>query len=102
MGYLYKKTEVRDATVFELRTKNAYIFTVIVFLSLIPAVYIVVYYFKDNVNLFRILYVLLMIIAYAILDGEAILKILFSRNKIRKGSVFSFKNPVKYTIAKQV
>ena len=100
MGYLLKKNEVQDKTIFELKTKNFYIFAIIVFLSLIPAIYIVTHYFENNVNLFRTFYVLSIIIIYPILDGKAIIKILFSKSKIREGSVFSFKNPVKYTITK--
>ena len=101
MGYLFKKTEDQDKTILELKTKNFYIFAIIVLLSLIPAVYLATHYFENNVNLLRIPYVLLLILIYAILDGKAIAKILFPKNKIcREGSVFSFKNPVKYTIKK--
>jgi hypothetical protein len=98
MGYLFKETRLEDKTIFELKTKNFYIFAMIVFLSLIPAVYMVALYFMNNVNLFRIPYVLSLIVIYALFDGRAIGKILFSKNKTREGSAFSFKNPVKYTI----
>lgn len=74
MGYLFKKNIIQDKIILELKTKNFYIFATIVFLSLIPAVYIVALYFSDNVNLFRIPYVLFIIIMYAILDGGAIIK----------------------------
>lgn len=101
MGYLFKKTEDQDKTILELKTRNFYIFAIIVLSSLIPAVYLATHYFENNVNLLRIPYVLLLILIYAILDGEAIAKILVPKNKIcREGSVFSFKNPVKYTIKK--
>jgi len=98
VSYLFKRLEIPGKTVFEFKTKNFYIFVIIILLSLIPAVYISSIYFYDNLNLFRILYVTSVIIAYIILSGGAIIKILFTKNKVWKGSPFSFRNPVKYTI----
>jgi len=98
MSYLFKTTELEDKTIYELKTKNFYIFVLLVFLSLIPAVFIVANYFRDNVNFFRIPYVLLILAVYAILGGKGFMKVLFTINKAREGSVFSFKNPVEYTI----
>lgn len=101
MGYLYKKTELNGKTSFELRTKNFYFFTAIIFSSLLPAaLYLAIRYFENTINLFRVFLVVLMISIYAILDGRAIVAILFARNKTREGSLFSFKKPVKYTIAR--
>lgn len=98
MGFLYKKTKTNKEITIELRTKNFYIFAIIIFLSLIPAIYIATKYFENNMNLFRIAYISSIIILYALLDGKLISKILFSKNKQRTGSVFSIKNPVRYTI----
>ncbi len=100
MGYFFKKIESQDKIIFELKTKNLYIFTAIIFLSLIPAILITGRYFTDNVNLFRIPYIAAILIAYAVLDGKAILKVAFSKNRTRKGSVFSFKGPVRHIILK--
>lgn len=99
MSYLFKTTELENKIIYELKTKNYYIFVLLVFLSLIPAVYIVELFFKDNVNFFRIPYVLLVLTIYAILVGKDSIKI-FKINKVREGSLFSFKNPVKYIIKK--
>ena len=102
MGYLFKKTENQDKTIIELRTKYANIFTLIIILLLVPiAIFLVTTYFNDNPNLFRLFLVLFMIGIYTILDGKSIIKILFAKNKVRKVSVFSFKNPVKYTFLKK-
>lgn len=101
MSYLFKTAELEDKTIFEMKIKNYCIFATIVFLSLIPAVYIVELFFSHNVNLFRIPYVSLIIIIHLILGGKALIKILFTiNNKTREGSLFSFKNPVKYIIKK--
>ena len=99
MSYLLKTTELEDKIILELKTKNYYIFVMLVFLSLIPAIYIVELFFRDNVNFFRIPYVLLILAIYAILGGKDSIKI-FKINKAREGSLFSFKNPVKYIIKK--
>ena len=101
MGYFYKKTELEDKTIYELKTKNAYIFVALVFLSVIPVVYLAVNYFSDHINLFRVILVSILIVIYGILDGKSIIKVGFTiNNKTREGSLFSFKNPVKYTITK--
>ena len=99
MSYLLKRTELEDRTILEIKTKNFYIFVALVFLSVIPAAYIVSLYFSDNVNYFRIPYVTLILVIYAILGGKGWTKI-FRINKTREGSIFSFKNPVKYIIKK--
>ncbi len=101
MSYLFKTTELEDKIICEVKTKNYYIFAILVFLSTIPAVLIVTLYFRDNVNLFRIFYVLLVAIIGFIFSGRGLIKILFKiNNKTREGSIFSFKNPVRYTIKK--
>lgn len=101
MGYFYKIIKEQDKIIYELKTKNTYIFAVIVFLSIIPIVFIAINYFADNINFFRIIFVSLLIVIYAILDGKAIIKVCFTiNNKTRTGSLFSFKNPVRYTITK--
>jgi len=100
MSYLFKTTELEDKTIYELKTKNYYLFVVIVFLSVIPAAYIVDLFFRDKVNFFRIPYVTLILIIYAFLAGQDGIKAVFRINKAREGSLFSFKNPVRYTIKK--
>ena len=101
MSYLYKKTELPDKTILEMKIKNYCIFILIVFLSLIPAAYIVDNYFSDKVNFIRIPYVSLVIIVHLILGGRPLLKILSTiNNKTREGSMFSLKNPAKYIIKK--
>ncbi len=101
MGYLYKKTELNGKTSFELRTKNSLIFAAVILLTLVPAsAYLATRYFENNINLFRVFLVALMILIYAILDGRAIVAIIFTRNRTREGSLFSFKNPVKYTVTR--
>ncbi|RLC36061.1 hypothetical protein DRH27_05820 [Candidatus Falkowbacteria bacterium] len=97
MSYLLKRTDLEDRTILELKTKNFYIFVACVFLSVIPAAFIVSHYFPYNVNFFRVPYILLILIVYAILGGRGSQKI-FRINKTRKGSLFSFKNPVKYSV----
>lgn len=100
MSYLFKITELEREIIYELKTKNYYFFVIIVFLSVIPAANIVTRYFSDNVNYFRIPYVLLILTIYAILVGKHGIKAVFKINKSREGSLFSFKNPVKYIIKK--
>lgn len=100
MSYLFKTTKLEDRTIYELKTKNYYLFVALVFLSVIPAGFIVGLYFKDNVNYFRIPYVLLILSVYAMLVGKSGIKAVFRINKAREGSLFSFKNPVKYIIKK--
>lgn len=100
MSYLFKTTELEDKTIFEMKTKNFHIFVLFVFLSLIPAVYIVEHFFIGKVNLFRIPYVILILTIYFSLGGRAFMKIIFSINKAREGSVFSYKKPLKYTFKK--
>jgi len=99
MSYLLKRTELEDRIILEVKTKNFYIFVALVFLSVIPAAFIVSLFFVDNVNFFRIPYVLLILTVYAILGGKDWTKV-FRINKTREGSIFSFKNPVKYIIKK--
>ena len=100
MSYLFKTIESESETTYELKTKNYYLFVGVVFLSVIPAAYIVDNYFSDNVNYFRIPYILLILTIYAILVGKREIKAVLRINKSRAGSLFSFKNPVKYTIKK--
>ncbi len=57
MSYLYKTTELEDRTIFEMKTKRFHVFVLLVFLSVIPAVFIVVNFFAFNVNILRIPYV---------------------------------------------
>ena len=97
MSYLFKRTVLKDRTILEVKAKNFFIFVILVFLSVIPAAFIVSLYFEDNVNYFRIPYVTLILIIYAILGGRDWTKV-FRINKTRKGSLFSFKNQVKYSI----
>ncbi|MBR9681218.1 MAG: hypothetical protein GOV00_00250 [Candidatus Altiarchaeota archaeon] len=99
MGYLFNRTETKDKVVFELRMKNWYIFTALAFLSVIPVVFIAVNY-VENITLFRVWIVFTMLCIYALLDGGAIMKIIFSKNKTREGSAFRFSNPRKYIITK--
>ena len=99
MGCLFKRTETKDKMVLELITKNFYLFATLVFLSVIPIIYVAINYI-ENINVFRVYLVLAMFVVYAILDGKVIMSIIFSRNKTREGSVFSFKNPVRYIIPK--
>jgi len=100
MSYLFKTIELESETTYELKTKNYYLFVIIVFLSVIPAAYIVSLYFSDNVNYFRIPYILLIFTIYATLVGKDGIKAVFKINRSREGSLFSFENPVKYTIKK--
>ena len=100
MSYLFKTTELEDKIIYELKTKKFYILVLLVFLSVIPAAFIASNYFSGNVNLFRIPYVLLVLTVYFILGGKAFIKVIFSINKGREGSLFSYKNPVKYTFKK--
>ncbi|MCD4761518.1 hypothetical protein K8R32_01005 [bacterium] len=100
MSYLFKTTELEDKVINELKTKNYYLFVIIVFLSVIPAAFIADNYFIGNVNFFRIPYIFLILTIYAILAGKHGIKAVFKINKSREGSLFSFKDPVKYTIKK--
>lgn len=100
MSYLFKKTEDQEKIVFEVRTKNYLIFIALVFLSIIPAADIATQYWQYNINLFRVIYVGLILAFYALLGGEGLFKILFHKAKIREGSILSFKNPAKFIIKK--
>lgn len=102
MGYFFRRTETQDKTIIELKTKNWYIFVIVVFILLIPtAIFLATTYFSNNPNLFRFFLVLFMITIFAILDGRTILKLFKINNITREGSIFSPKKPVKYTIIKQ-
>ena len=97
MSYLFKQTKADSKIVFTVRTINYCVFVALVFLSLIPAIVIVENYI-DNVNVFRIFYVLLILIVYALLGGHVIVKLWRAKNVIRTGKVFSLKNPLTFTI----
>jgi len=97
MSYLFKQSKTDNSTVFEIRLINYCVFIIFVFLSLIPAIIFVDNYI-ENINIFRIFYVLLILIIYALLGGNVIIKVWWAKNVTRQGSIFSIKNPLKFII----
>ncbi len=99
MSYLFKQTITDNKIVYEVKIINYCIFIVLVLLSLIPAIAILENY-NININVFRIFYVGLVLIVYASLGGNVIIKLWNAKKMIRTGKIFSKKNPLTFTIDK--